>query len=217
MEEKKEGIKKSPKTAKEMIARYFDFRPFPHDKRGILRSCLWLAPLLFLLDLLSKWAVIWGLGEKVGDTLMGGKVAVIPNFFYLHLTFNEGMAFGIGDGTSWARGIFAAISFLGAILLFYFWLRHLKKDDLWANILFCMTFAGALGNGIDRAFYWPNIVGFSGVVDFFEFYIFGPDKAPFAVFNIADALLVLGMIGAIIYFIVAAIKDNQKEKITKDE
>ena len=122
------------------------------------------------------------------------------------------MAFGIGDGEAWARGLLAAISFLGAGVILYFWLRHIKKNDLFANILFAMTFAGALGNAIDRAFYWENIVEFNGVVDFFEFYLFGINNAPFAIFNVADALLVVGVILAVILMAVRSIKETRKEE-----
>ncbi len=212
MDEKKGGIRKDENNLSLRLKKAFDFSPFPKDAKGILRTCLWLAPLLFLLDLLSKWIVVWTLGNDVGGILVGGKAEVIPNFFYIHLTFNEGMAFGIGDGEAWARGLLAAISFLGAGVILYFWLRHIKKNDLFANILFAMTFAGALGNAIDRAFYWENIVGFNGVVDFFEFYLFGINNAPFAIFNVADALLVVGVILAVILMAVRSIKETRKEE-----
>lgn len=204
------GVRKEG-SLRERLSLALRIEPFPHDGKGILRSALWLGPVLFLLDLLSKWIVVWTLGETTSSgTIVGGKAEVIPGFLYFHLTFNEGMAFGIGDGAPWARGIFAGVSFLGTILILYFWLRHLHKDDVFANVLFAMAFAGALGNGIDRAFYWTNVVGFNGVVDFVECYLFGPDKAPFAVFNLADAFLVVSIFLAIVLILVRMVKEGRE-------
>ena len=204
------GIRKEGRL-RERLALALRIEPFPHDGKGILRSALWLAPILFLLDLLSKWIVVWTLGRPDSSgTIQGGEVEIIPGFLDFHLTFNEGMAFGIGDGAPWARGIFAGVSFLGTILILYFWLRHLYKSDVFANVLFAMAFAGALGNGIDRAFYWKAIVGFDGVVDFVECYLFGKERAPFAVFNLADAFLVVSIFLAIILILVRMVKEARE-------
>jgi lipoprotein signal peptidase len=71
-----------------------------------------------------------------------------------------------------------------------------------------LCFAGALGNAIDRTFYWPNITGFSGVVDFLSFQ-FG-DWVPFGSFNVADSCLVVGCLMAAITLIVRAIKEKKE-------
>ena len=59
------------------------------------------------------------------------------------------------------------------------------------KIAVAMMIAGAYGNLIDRALYWPSTVGFSGVVDFLSFEFWG---RRFATFNVADMSLVVGVI-----------------------
>ncbi len=177
------------------------------------RTCLWLGLLLFLLDLLSKWLVVWNLGSvDANGVISGTSIAVIPNFFYIHLVFNEGMAFGLGDGSFLARIIFIIISLIASILIFYFWLRILPRRDVFLNVIFALCWSGAFGNLLDRAFYWENVVGFSGVVDFFEFYLFGHENPPFAVFNVADACLTVGLLLAIVYLIIHIVKDAKEKR-----
>lgn len=176
----------------------------------LLTSFLPVGILLFLIDLLSKWLVVWNLGiVSPSGEIYGSSVPVIEGFFYISLSFNEGMAFGLGADDLWARILFIVASFLGSGLLLYFWLRHLSKGKTFENFIFALLFAGALGNGIDRAFYWKPIVGFSGVVDFFQFYIFGPNAKPFATFNVADACLSVGLVLAIILIIINSFKGDE--------
>ena len=59
--------------------------------------------------------------------------------------------------------------------------------------------AGAFGNLIDRAFYWPKTTGFDGVIDWI---IFKFGSWEFAMFNIADSCLVIGIIVVIVKMVV---------------
>lgn len=176
------------------------------------KSLFWLAILLFILDIASKWLVVNLVGTKGPDGLVhGGTVSVIDGFFNIHLVFNEGMAFGLGDGNLAFRILFIIISILAVIIIPYFWYKHLDKKSVLLNLVFSLCWSGALGNLIDRAFYFKEIVGFSGVVDFFEFYIFGPNSQPFAVFNIADACLTIGLVLAVIYLLISLYKEHKQE------
>lgn len=85
---------------------------------------------------------------------MGESIPVLGNWFILHFTENNGMAFGLefsGEYGKLALSLFRIIA-----LVFIGWYTHkLVKKDAPAGLLICMglIFAGALGNIIDSAFY----------------------------------------------------------------
>ncbi len=191
---------------KERLALFFkEGKEWKFTPKAFFFSFAWLGLLLFLVDLASKWAVQLTLAP--GN--QGGEVFVIPDFFSLYLTYNEGSAFGLGDSAAWARILFIIISWIASILIPLFHWHYLRKEDPWINAVFALCFAGAAGNLIDRTFYWPETTGFSGVIDFFCFYINGPDKAPFAIFNVADACLTVGIALLLIVFLVRFIKEER--------
>ena len=173
--------------------------------KKIFRSYIWLFVLLFALDVLSKWLVVGALKSE------GNSIEVIKDFFYITLSFNTGSAFSLGAGNMAMRIVFIVISWLMSIGISFYYIRHYKKEDLWMNAVYAMLLAGALGNLIDRTFYWEETVGFTGVIDFLQFYIFGRNANPFATFNIADASLVVGVAIAIVVVIVRLIKEKMKE------
>ncbi len=98
-------------------------------------------------------------------------------------------------------------------------IRNWRKRDTFIDVLLSFCLAGALGNGIDRTFYWEGPVGFSGVVDFFQFYIFGygEGKSSFAIFNVADMYLTCAIIVLILLLIYREIKADKKEKEIKQK
>jgi signal peptidase II len=177
-------------------------------------SFFWLMALIFIIDIISKWTIQNNL--KLGDA-----ISVIPNFFYIVLVHNTGMAFGLGaDGDIGWRIFFICISvIIGGGLLAYYIVKR-KTLSTWLKVALSLMIAGAIGNLIDRAFYWDATVGFNGVIDWLQFYIFG--KA-FAVFNIADASLVVGTIILIIVLIIDSIKEakqnakKEKETLSKED
>jgi len=180
-------------------------KKFQWTWKSFFFSYLWLAVLLWILDLSSKWIMVNASRQFNTDSF-----AVIPNFFYLYLTFNTGSSFGFGSSDSWARYIFIIISWVASAAILYYWIKYLPKKDAWIDSVFALCLTGAFGNAIDRTFYWNATVGFSGVVDFFEFYIFGPDKQPFAIFNVADASLCVGIGLLVLVEIVRTIRFPKK-------
>jgi signal peptidase II len=173
-------------------------------------SFLWLALLLFVIDIASKWAVQLNLSE-------GQQVALIPNFFYITLVHNTGAAFSFGAGAEAMRYVYIVISWVMSIAIAYYWYGYLAKKDRLMNAIFALLFAGAFGNLIDRTFYFPGVVGFDGVIDFLEFYLGGGPSAPnsgvnpFAIFNVADSCLTIGVIMALVVLLVRAIKNDLKK------
>ncbi len=85
---------------------------------------------------------------------LGEEIPVMGNWFILHFTENEGMAFGLkfgGDGGKLVLSLFRIL----AIVLIGIYLYRLSKRNASTGLIlsFSLIFAGALGNIIDSAFY----------------------------------------------------------------
>lgn len=171
--------------------------------------------LLFLLDLISKWVI--------ENTLsVGQSVTIIPNFFYFTKSYNTGAAFSLGASWGvWGRVLGIGISLVMSIAIVWYWVVSNKKINNAERAALMLLSSGAIGNLIDRSFYWEGIVGFNGVIDFLQFYLGGgPSKGassinPFATFNVADACLTLGVVVLIVAMVVDALK-NKNDPDEKD-
>ncbi len=179
---------------------------------AIFWSFAWIVPLLVALDQGTKWAVQLNLYE-------GQRVTVIENFLYITLTYNEGSAFGMGSGSTVMRVIFIIISWVMSGVLGYALWHYRGKNDKFLNFVLSLCLAGAIGNLIDRTFYFESIVGFSGVIDFVMVYLQGGPSgpnisylSPFPIFNVADMCLTIGVILFIVWIIVGYVKDKKAEK-----
>lgn len=169
--------------------------------KSIYFSFIWLALLLLVLDFISKWVVQNNVTEPI---------TVIDGFFWISLTHNLGAAFSIGDdGSIEMRVIWIAVSVIMSIGLIFYYVKNYKKLNVWYRLSLSMMIAGALGNMIDRMFYWKALVGFDGVIDWLSFKLFGVWYFPS--FNIADSALVIG----VIILIVLLIKESVQEAIKK--
>jgi len=143
-----------------------------------------ILPVLIADQLTKAWAVA---------TLDDRTIDVVPTVA-LRLTYNSGFSFGAGSGLGPVVGVAVAviIVFIGFRLASE---HHPRRIVLMAAIL-----GGAVGNLLDRVFRtdggWP-LTG--EVVDFV-------DVSWYAVFNVADAVLVC----AVIVFIVTEIIDQRR-------
>ena len=170
-------------------------------------SFIWLAIVVFALDIVSKWIVINHFG---GNSDTYERVEVIKDFFYIIFVTNEGAAWSLGSSS---RVLWIIISVvLSAGLIFYF-VKKMKTMTRWMRAALALMIAGAVGNLIDRCFYWESTTGFSGVVDWLEFYL---PTGVFPTFNIADSALVVGVGILIVLLIVDLIKDAM-QKSEKEE
>ena len=154
-----------------------------------------IAVVAVLLDQLSKLAVVGfaidfsnpiftGMLEKEGES-----VSIIRNFFSFTYVLNDGAAFGILENQRWFFLIVTVIACVAGIIML---LRMPKKHWL-LKISAGFLFGGAIGNLIDRV-----VIGV--VRDFLDAVFcekwFG---FSFAVFNVADVFVVVGVILLIIY------------------
>ena len=117
---------------------------------------------------------------------LNAEITLIPGFFYITKVYNTGAAWGFGgDNTI----LLAMISLIASIFGLYFSTRNDFETKKTYSISLCMIVGGALGNMYDRFFTVGGIR--KGVVDFISFH-FGSYEFP--VFNIADSVLVIGVI-----------------------
>lgn len=111
--------------------------------------------------------------------ILGQSETIIENFFYYTYSHNQGAAWGILSGHV---GLFILIALIALAAMIYYFTKTTKKEKL-TRYGIVLTFAGAIGNIIDR-------ITLGYVRDFIDFVIFGYD---FPVFNIADMAVVVGV------------------------
>lgn len=163
---------------------------------------------------------------------IGQEFNIFGNWFIIHFTENNGMAFGLelgGDYGKLALSLFRVIAVFGIAYIFH----YIIKNKYHFGLIVCVSLilAGALGNIIDSVFY-GKVFGYADwlhgrVVDMFYFPIiegYFPEWLPFwggehfiffrPVFNIADAAISIGVITIIIFqnkFLNTDIKQLQQE------
>ena len=107
-------------------------------------------------------------------------IEIIPNFFYIINVKNTGGAWGIFSNNAF----FLALISIFVIGMLYLFLKSEKNMNKLSITYYGFLFGGIIGNLIDRIFN-----GY--VTDYLNFYIFGYD---YPVFNIADILIVVGIL-----------------------
>lgn len=139
---------------------------------------LWLAVVVIILDLGSKWLALFALNYDQ-------PVTVIPGFFNLTLMYNHGAAFSfLADNSGWQRWLLAAIAIIAALLL-GFWLTRLKAGQARMAAALALIIGGAIGNLFDRM---VNCY----VVDFLSFH--WQQVYYYPTFNIADSAITIGAV-----------------------
>jgi len=106
--------------------------------------------LVFLILVLDQAFKIW---VKTTMTL-GQEIPVLGNWFVLHFTENEGMAFGLTFGGAYGKLILSLFRIIAAgIIGYYIWSLDRRGASQGLMICFALIMAGALGNIFDSAFY----------------------------------------------------------------
>ena len=171
-------------------------------------SFIWLAVLVFIIDIVTKWVIINHFGPST-IAVGGDYIPVINNFLYITGTANEGAAFSLLNNARWFW-IIISVVMSGGLIAYY--VIQYKKMTAWVKASLALMIAGAVGNLIDRAFYWEGTVGFNGVVDWIAVWL-GSAIGWFPTFNIADASLVIGVLILIVVMVVEIIKEvHAKDK-----
>jgi signal peptidase II len=131
----------------------------------------------------------------------GEPVRILGGLIYLSLLRNSGAAFSLGSDYTW---VFPLVT-LGVITWIGFLTRRLRSLP-WALAL-GLVLGGALGNLGDRLFRAPGV--FHGhVVDMIS--LFAPYGEKFAVFNIADSCLSVGVVLAVLLELTGRQRDGTR-------
>ena len=134
--------------------------------------------LLIALDQVVKWYV-------VKEIPLGGMRRFIPKVVSLTYLKNSGAAFSMLENQQWFFAIITLIAMGAAFVYLY---RHIK-GSLWLLLGLTLIISGGIGNFIDRV-----RQGF--VVDMFHL-----DFMNFAIFNVADIYLTVGVGLLLIYLL----------------
>lgn len=134
-------------------------------------------------------AVILIVSDRVSKLLAakylanGVTVTLIPHILGLRYIENTGMAFSMLSGKTMFLAVFTSIA-----LLFMAYLVFVKNyGTKFENFCLLLIFSGGIGNLIDRVFQ-------KYVIDYFEFLFMD-----FAIFNLADVFVCLGVGLLLIY------------------
>ena len=136
-------------------------------KRGIVAGII---AALIVLDQLVKAYVVQNIA-------LGEVKTWIPNLVSLTYLQNRGAAFSMLQDQQWFFAVITLVVMAGAIWYLH---KHIE-DSLWIVFGLVLIIAGGLGNFIDR-------IGQGFVVDMFHL-----DFINFAIFNVADSYLTVGV------------------------
>ena len=119
---------------------------------------------------------------------LGQEYHIFGDWFIIHFTENNGMAYGMEFGGSWGK-IFLSLFRLVAISVLGWYIWHLSKKGTKTGVIlgFTAILAGAFGNVIDSAFY-GLIYGTSDWFQVAKFLPEGGGYAPFLYGKVVDML-----------------------------
>ena len=124
----------------------------------------------------------WVKFEIVKNIQLGEVKPFIPKIVILTYLRNTGAAFSILENQQW---LFAVITLVVIGAAIWYLSKHIK-GSVWLLSALCLIIAGGIGNFIDRM-----RQGF--VVDMFQL-----DFINFAIFNVADSYLTIGVLVLIV-------------------
>jgi signal peptidase II len=158
------------------------------------------------------------LNIKHDGMYIGQKIPVIGDFFRITFIENPGLAFGIDiDSTiKFWISLFSLIASIGLIIYLY----TVRNEKFGFKLALALILGGAIGNFIDRAFYgviydyaplfYGKVVDFLDF-DFFNLTLFGRSYDRFAIFNVADSSVTIG-----IFLLLFLYRDHGKKEISEE-
>ena len=150
-------------------------------KRARVYDVLALLTVILVL-ILDQWSKAWVVTNLYPPDF-GPQISLIGDYLILYYINNNGAAFSL-----FSNSIVLVLLILVAIgVIAYLYLRILNTGSLWYKLIFGLIIGGALGNLIDRARHNGYVVDFiSFNIPQFNFH--------FAIFNLADAAISVGVI-----------------------
>ena len=140
---------------------------------------------------------------STANLVVGEPVRILGGLIYLSLLRNSGAAFSLGSDYTW---VFPLITLV--VVGWIGWMARRLRSVPWALAL-GLVLGGALGNLGDRLFRAPG--PFQGhVVDMIS--VFAPYGEKFAVFNIADSCLSVGVVLAVLLELTGRQRDGSRTR-----
>lgn len=168
---------------------------------------IFCAVLFFGLIGLDMWSKHWIRTHlPMEDFYSWQDISVLGNWLAFTHAENTGVAFSI------PIPLLKYISMAALLFILYFFYRILKENPkAWINyIAFTLIFAGAVGNFIDRFFR-------GSVTDFIKVDLgFWPFN-PFAIFNVADSCITVGVGLYLIFTLIEEFKHKKKKRLETSE
>lgn len=151
-----------------------------HSRARVYDALAFLTAILVLV--LDQWTKAWVVAN-LSPSFLGPRISLISDYLTLYYIKNNGAAFSL-----FANSIVLVILIALAIgVIAYFYIRNINAGSLWYKLIFGLIIGGALSNLIDRVRHGGY------VVDFISFNI--PQlNFHFAIFNIADAAISVGVV-----------------------
>lgn len=145
-----------------------------------------LTVILVFIDQISKSVIFNAIG-------LNHAVTVIPGVFQLNGCYNTGAAFSMLNDHSW---VLLLISIIATLCITYLMKDFSTRRRPLYSIALLLIYSGTIGNLIDRMFNGYKVYDFIEVT-FMDF----------AIFNIADSYLTIGMIMMIVFLLFFEPKD----------
>ena len=159
-----------------------------------LSTTVILTSLIIVFDQITK--LIISSCMDIGDSFK-----LIPYIVNISYVRNKGAAFGMLSDHRW---IFMTFSVLALGVMFYI-LKTTKIRSKLFYIAFAFIFGGGIGNMIDR-------IVLGSVIDFIEF-----DFVEFAIFNVADSFLTVGVIIMAVFLLFFEKNEKQHEQMKEKD
>lgn len=152
---------------------------------------------ILLFDLLTKKYAVEFL-----STQSGWSYPLMEGFIHLTYTENTGAGFGMFSDNTTALTVITAIVIAGILI----YLIIAQKETMWLRIPLIFIAGGGIGNLVDR-------IALGYVRDFIKFAFWDE----FAIFNIADAFVTVGVFMLIIVLIVMLVQEGKKNRKAFEE
>ncbi|MCP4134993.1 MAG: signal peptidase II [bacterium] len=178
-----------------------------NNKKNYIIGFLIIAVSVFL-DIISKNYIVNNYVEH------GPPTKHLGGFLHIHLVYNRGGVFGIGQGY---KNIFLILSIVVLALMIGYYIYEKNKSTMF-TITMSLIVSGAIGNILDRLIplmVSENTTGFlasfydrKGVVDFISVDFIDIIMKRWPSFNVADSVVVVGAFLLVIVFY----KEEKKRK-----
>ncbi len=188
---------------------------------NLKKLLLFLTLPLYVLDQWTKWWVVGRFPEPArGDFSSHEFIPVIEGYFNLRRVHNQGVAFGLGNGTTWAPVLFMVVPFIALFVLRQFWKMGVFSNKP-SRVALALLITGIFGNFTDRLLQGSHLsymkdapflerlrAGY--VVDFLDVFIPGVNYN-WPSFNVADSCV---CVAAALLFISGILDERAKKKVS---